>query len=80
VAAEASRRSRHIVVVVPFDRGDLLRVAHDHTEVIGEKVLESGWRLELRVPVPFVGRFTAFEEAAAVPEEARDPDGAQATE
>ena len=80
VAAEASRRSRHIVVLVPFDRGDLLRVAHEHTEVIAEKALEYGWHLELRVPVPFVERFAAFEEAAAVSKEAGGTGSAQAEE
>ena len=65
IAVEASRRSRHMVVVVPFNRGELLSVAHEHAEVIGETPTESGWRLELRIPAPLVERFAPFEEAPA---------------
>ena len=68
IASEASRRSLPMSVLVPFSRGELVKLAHEHAEVVDEEPTAEGWRMELRVPTSLEERFAPFSRAA-------DPDG-----
>jgi GTPase len=65
IATEASRRSTPMSVLVPFSRGELLRAAHEHAEVVDERPTDEGWCLELRVPPALRQRFAPFEREPA---------------
>jgi GTP-binding protein HflX len=75
IATEASRRSVPMSVLVPFSRGELIKLAHEHAEVVDEEPTDQGWRLELRVPTSLAERFAPFARPASVPDTAGSPDG-----
>lgn len=60
IAAEASRGSTTMTVLVPYTRGDLVQTAHERTQVISEHHVSEGTQLVLRVPVDLVERFREF--------------------
>jgi GTPase len=60
VAEEAGRNSVTMTVLVPFDRGDLVRTAHERAQILSEHHTESGTTLVLRVPPELADQFAAF--------------------
>ena len=55
------RASTSVVsLVVPFDRGDALAMAHREGEVLDESSDEDGWRLRVRLDEGSVGRLAEF--------------------
>ena len=65
IAAEAARTNVTMTLVLPYDRGDLVTIAHEHGQIVSVEHIESGTRLVARIPVRLAERFRDFEEAAA---------------
>jgi GTP-binding protein HflX len=61
VAAEAARGGRTMTVLVPYARGDVVRLAHEKTHVVSEEHLEEGTRLVVRVPERLEASFREYE-------------------
>jgi len=61
VAAEAVRGSRTMELLVPYDRGDVVRVAHERAQVVSEDHRENGTHLIVMAPVALLDRFEPFE-------------------
>lgn len=60
IAAEASRGSTTMTVLLPYTRGDLVQVAHERTQLISEHHTTDGTQLVIRVPAELVDRFRQF--------------------
>lgn len=60
LAAEASRNSHTLTVLVPYTRGEMVQMAHERTQVISEHHTADGTQLVLRVPAELVERFSEF--------------------
>ena len=75
IGVEASRRSLPMSVLIPFSRGELVKVAHENAEVMSEEPTEAGWRMELRVPPKLIERYSPFERTSDAPEAAESADG-----
>ena len=52
--------SRVVSLVVPFDRGDSLAMAHREGEVLDESSDEAGWHLRVRLDEGSLGRLAEF--------------------
>ncbi len=63
LAAEASRGSAALTLLVPYTRGDLVQMAHERTQVISERHTPDGTQLVLRVSAELVERFSEFKIA-----------------
>ncbi len=63
IADEAARGSATLTVLVPYDRGDLVGLAHKHAQVVSEEHTADGTRLVVRVPSDLVSRFEGFSVA-----------------
>jgi len=59
--------ARVVSLVVPFDRGDALAMAHREGEVLDESSDERGWRLRVRLDEGSVGRLAEFAEDGGGP-------------
>ena len=59
--------TRVVSLVVPFDRGDALAMAHREGEVLDESSDERGWRLRVRLDEGSVGRLAEFAEDGGGP-------------
>ena len=58
VAANAS--SSLMEVLLPFDRGQLVSLAHQRTTIVNQRYTETGTWMQLRVPKPLVSRFDDY--------------------
>ena len=65
IATIAAQADRPIRVLVPYDRGDLVRVAHEHAHILAEEHTESGTRLTLAAGAEVTARFAGFEDEGA---------------
>jgi GTP-binding protein HflX len=54
------RRMVPVDLLIPYAHGDLVALAHSHGFIEHEEHLESGTRLQGRVPVGLAGRFAAY--------------------
>ncbi len=59
--------ARVVSLVVPFDRGDALAMAHREGEVLDESSDEHGWRLRVRLDEGSVGRLAEFADEGGGP-------------
>ncbi|MHB1340170.1 MAG: GTPase HflX [Coriobacteriia bacterium] len=60
IAIEASRSESTIDVLVPYTRGELVRLAHERGRIIAEEHLPEGTHLTLRVPPEIAERLSEF--------------------
>lgn len=67
LAAEAARDSTTMTVLVPYTRGELVRLAHERTHLVSEHHTPAGTRLVMRVPATLTPHFAGYEV---------EPDGA----
>lgn len=73
IASIAAQSDRTMTVLIPYERGDLVRTAHERAHIIAEEHTERGTRLTLVVPAAFESRFVEFSETPyARDEEAAD--------
>lgn len=60
IEAQAAKSSTLLEVVVPFDRGELVQVAHTRTTILEESYTAEGTRLKLRVPADLLAKFAEY--------------------
>lgn len=60
VGEEAARGSSTVSVVVPYTRGDVVKLAHEKAQIISEHFDEGGTHLVLRVPSELLSSFQEF--------------------
>jgi len=63
IEAVAASKDTYMRVCIPFNRGDLVSLAHDRCQVLYETYDSEGTILELRIPNDFVVNFTPYKEA-----------------
>jgi GTP-binding protein HflX len=61
IAAEAARGERALTVLVPYTRGDLVRLAHERGRIISEEHTAAGTLLTVRLPVAVAAQFASLE-------------------
>lgn len=59
----AARGGRHLTVLVPYERGELVQLAHDAAHVLAEEHTADGTRITLVAPAEIAARFEPFEVA-----------------
>jgi len=62
VAEEAARQALTLTLLVPYDRGDIVALAHEHAHVVSEEHTGEGTRLVVRAGVQAAGRLEPFAE------------------
>ena len=62
VAAEAARQAVTLTILVPYDRGDLVALAHEHTQIVSEEHTGEGTRMVVRASIQVAGRLEPFAE------------------
>jgi GTP-binding protein HflX len=62
VTAEAARQAITLTLLVPYDRGDIVALAHDHTHIVSEEHTPVGTRLVVRAGTQAAGRLEPFAE------------------
>jgi len=70
--AVAARADRALVGVIPYNRGDLVRIAHEHAHVLEERHTLEGTHLIVLAPPAIAGRLAPFLVEAEDREEAND--------
>lgn len=68
IGEEAARGGSTVTVVVPYTRGDVVRLAHEKTQILSEQFDETGTRMVLRIPSELSSSFEEFirpDESAA---------------
>jgi len=72
IMKQASSASQTMTVVVPYDRGSIIQLAHEQTHVIDERHLEHGTKMSLGVPHRLIRLFEEFVVQSDFPEHSRD--------
>lgn len=62
VAAEAARQAVTLTLLVPYERGDIVALAHEQAQVVAEEHTDSGTRLVVRAASAIAGRLEPFAE------------------
>jgi len=62
VGAEAARQAITLTVLVPYDRGDIVAMAHEHAQIVTEEHVAEGTRLVVRAGPQVAGRLEPFAE------------------
>ncbi|KAF0207610.1 MAG: GTPase HflX [Actinomycetota bacterium] len=60
VAAEASRSETTLDVLIPYTRGELVRLAHEQGHIMAEEHTAEGTRLNVRVPASIAAALAPF--------------------
>ena len=60
IAEEASRGSITMTALLPYTRGDLVRLAHERGQILSERHSEEGTRLIVRVDAELAARFAEY--------------------
>jgi GTP-binding protein HflX len=60
VAKVASAHDRLIDVLLPFERGDLVSLAHERCHIVSEEHSERGTHIAMQVPAPCMGAFVPY--------------------
>ena len=62
VGAEAARQAITLTILVPYDRGDIVAMAHEHAQIVTEEHVPEGTRLVVRAGPQTAGRLEPFAE------------------
>jgi GTPase len=65
IGQEAARGSITLSLLVPFTRGEIVRLAHERAQVVTERHAEDGTHLVLRVPADLLPAFEDFAVSGA---------------
>ncbi len=65
IAEEAARGSVSVCALIPYTRGDLVRMAHEKAQVVTERHTEAGTHLVLRAAPGIAAYYRDFEEGDA---------------
>ena len=60
ISSSLSSIQQTMSVCIPFDRGELVRIAHDRCSVLEESYNERGTRITMRCPSNWADRFTPY--------------------
>jgi GTP-binding protein HflX len=63
IACEAARDSRTMTLMVPYEHGEVVGMAHEKAQVISEEHAPQGTRIVVRVPAELASRFEPYEAA-----------------
>lgn len=66
IAAIAAQGDRAVTVLVPYERGDLVRLAHERGHILAEEHTPEGTRLTFVAPEGTMARFSEFLDAERV--------------
>jgi GTP-binding protein HflX len=69
ITAIAAQRERSLSVLIPYDRGDLVRIAHEHAHVLSEEHTGAGTHLVVTAPAAIAARLERFSLAAEDPQQ-----------
>lgn len=61
IATEAARGSTTMTVLLPYTRGDLVKVAHERTHLVSERHTPEGTLIVMRAPADVVRLFAEYE-------------------
>lgn len=61
IATEAARGASTMEMLFPYERGDMVGYAHEHTQIVDEEHELTGTRIVAQVPVRLRERFSPFE-------------------
>jgi GTP-binding protein HflX len=73
VGAEAARQAVTLTILVPYDRGDIVAMAHEHAQIVTEEHVPEGTRLVVRAGAQAAGRLEPFAEHRRPPAEGEGP-------
>jgi GTPase len=62
VGTEAARQAVTLTILVPYDRGDLVALAHEQAQIVTEQHTADGTRLVVRAGAQVAGRLEPFAE------------------
>ncbi len=62
VSIEAAQGDQTLDVLIPYTRGDLVRLAHEEAYIVSEEHTETGTHLIVRVPVAHASSFSEFTQ------------------
>lgn len=62
IAKVASAQDTHIEVLIPYDKGDLVSLAHERCCILSENHEETGTHILMLVPQAYVIRFEAYKQ------------------
>jgi GTP-binding protein HflX len=65
IAAEAARGSRTMSLLVPYEHGEIVGLAHEQAQVISEEHVAEGTRVTVRVAAELASRFEPYLERSA---------------
>lgn len=69
ITAIAAQRERSLSVLIPYDRGDLVRIAHEHAHILSEEHTGAGTHLIVTAPAAIAARLERFSLAAEDPQQ-----------
>ncbi|MBN2405742.1 MAG: GTPase HflX, partial [Coriobacteriia bacterium] len=62
ISVEAAQGDQTLDVLIPYTRGDLVRLAHEEAYIVSEEHTETGTHLIVRVPVAHASSFSEFTQ------------------
>jgi GTP-binding protein HflX len=65
IATEAARGSRTVTLLIPYEHGEIVGLAHEQAQVIAEEHTNEGTRITARVPSELAARFAPYVEERA---------------
>ena len=66
----AARQAVTLTILVPYDRGDVVALAHEHAHIVSEEHTNEGTRLVVRAGAQVAGRLEPYAEHRREPENA----------
>lgn len=67
VSEEAARQALTLTLLVPYEHGEIVALAHDQTHIVSEEHTESGTRLVVRANRQIAGRLEPYAEHRVEP-------------
>ncbi len=62
ISDEAARGAVTMTLVIPYTRGDLVKLAHERAQILSERHTDEGTQLVIRAPERLAVRFSEFEK------------------
>jgi GTP-binding protein HflX len=69
IGTEAARQAVTLTILVPYDRGDMVALAHENAQIVTEEHTPEGTRLVVRAGAQVAGRLEPFAEHRPQPED-----------
>ena len=60
ISAEAARGSRTLSLLVPYEHGEIVGLAHESAQVVSEEHTDAGTALTVRVPAELASKFEPY--------------------